>query len=89
MPKFYAIHYTEKVRIPKLTPEQAAGLKKAIGEAATKMPAVKFNGVMWNPNAGIGVADCDAPDLKAAEEFMKAIGAPPCDIVVQVEPMVL
>jgi hypothetical protein len=87
MPKFYAIHYTKK--IPKLTPEQAAGLKKAIAEAAKKMPQVKFNGAMWNPKSGIGVADCDAPDMKAAEEFMKAIGAPPCDIVVQVEPMVL
>ncbi len=89
MPKFYAIHYTEKVRIPKLTPEQAEGLKKAIGEAATKMPAVKFNGVMWNPDTGIGVCDIDAPDLKAVEEFNKAIGASPNDIVVQVEPLVL
>jgi hypothetical protein len=85
MPKFYAIHYTK--RITKLAPEQAEGLKKAIGEASAKMPAVKFNGVMWDPNTGVG--DCDAPDVKAVEEWMKAIGAPPCDIVVQVEPMVL
>lgn len=87
MPKFYAIHYTK--RITKMTAEQAEGLKKAIGEASAKMPAVKFNGVMWDPNTGIGVGDCDAPDLKAVEEFMKAIGAPPCDVVAQVEPMVL
>ena len=87
MPKFYAIHYTKK--IPKMTEAQKAGLKKALGEAAKKMPAVKFNGAMWDPKTGIGVADCDAPNLKAAEEFMKAIGAPPCDVVVQVEPMVL
>jgi hypothetical protein len=89
MAKFYSIHYTEKVRIPKLTAEQKAGLKKAIGEAATKMPKVKFNGVMWDPKTGIAVAECDAPDLKAVQEFNKAINAPPADVVIQVEPLVL
>ena len=89
MPKFYLVHYTEKVRIPKMTEEQKAGMKKAIGETSAKMPAVKFNGVMWNPDTGIGIADIDAPDAKAVEEFLKAMGAPPNDAVVQVEPLVL
>ena len=89
MGKFYVIHYSEKGRIPKLTAEQAAGLKKAIEDASAKMPAVKSNGVMWDPNTGIGIGDIDAPDLKAVQEFLKAINAPPNDIVVPVEPLEL
>ena len=89
MAKFYCVHYSEKNRIPKMTAEQAAGLKKAIGDASAKMPAVKFNGVMWDPNTGIGIGDIDAPDAKAAEEFLKAIGAPPNDMLLPVEPLVL
>jgi hypothetical protein len=87
MAKVYVVHCTK--RIPKMTEEQKEGLKKAIGEASAKMPAVKLAGVMWDPNTGIGVAEYDAPDAKAVEEFNKAIGAPPNDAVVQVEPLVL
>jgi hypothetical protein len=87
MAKVYVIHCTK--RIPKMTEEQKEGLKKAIGEASAKMPAVKLAGVMWDPGTGVGVAEYDAPDAKAVEEFNKAIGAPPNDAVVQVEPLVL
>jgi hypothetical protein len=89
MPKFYCVHYTEKARIPKMTAEQKAGLKKAIGEASAKMPAVKFNSVMWDPNTGIGFADIDAPNAQAAQDFLKAINAPPNDMLLPVEPLVL
>lgn len=89
MAKIYVIHCTEGNRIPPLTPEQAAGLKKAIGETSAKMPKVKFAGVMANPDTGIGVGEFDAPDAKAVEEFLKAIGITGYDVVVPVQPLEL
>ncbi len=89
MAKFYAFHFTEGCRMPALSPEQAAGLKQAIGEAMGKMPGVIFNGVMWNPDTAIAVADIDAPDLQTAQAFCKTINSPPFDTIVPVEPLAL
>ena len=89
MAKFYAIHYTEGRRLPNLTPEQAAGLKQAIGDTMGKMAGVTFNGAMFNPDTGIAIADIDAPDLQTAEEFCKAINSPPYDTIVEVQPLEL
>lgn len=86
MAKFYVFHYTDKGKIPPLTPEQGAEIKKAMEDALAKNPAVKYNGTMFDPNTGIGICDFDAPTAKDVEAILIADGAP-YDIVVPVEPL--
>ncbi len=86
MSKFYVIHYTEKNRLKKLTPEQTATVVKKFTEALAKNPAVKYNGTMFDPNTMIGVCDFDAPTAKDVEGIQKAIGVA-YDVVIPVEPL--
>ncbi|MBA7662762.1 hypothetical protein ES703_70795 [subsurface metagenome] len=86
--KFYVFHYTEAGRLPKVTPEQAAELKKLMEDALAKNPAVTYNGTMVDPNTGIGICDFDAPTAKDVEDVLAAEGAP-YDVVVPVEPLTL
>ena len=88
MPKFYAIHYTDKGKLPKLTPEQGAALKKGLEDALAKNPAIKYNGTMFDPNTGIGVCDWEASATADVEDILKALGVP-YDVVAPVEPLKL
>jgi hypothetical protein len=88
MPKFYVIHYTEKGRLPRLTPEQAPAMKKAMQDTLAKNRNLKYNGTMFDSKTGIGVCDWDAPTAQAVEDVMKALGVP-YDAVVPVEPLKL
>jgi len=84
--KFYVIHYTEKGRLPKLMPEEAAAMTKRFQDALAKNPAVKYNGTMFDPNTMIGVCDFDAPSAKDVEDIQKAVGAA-YDVIIPVEPL--
>lgn len=86
--KVYAIHCTEKGRLPKLSPEQAAGLKEGMAKALAANPGVKYNGTMFDPNTGIGVCHWEAPDAEAVEKILNNLGVP-FDAVVAVQKLEL
>lgn len=86
--KVYAIHCTEKGRLPKLSPEQAAALKEGMGKALAATPGITYNGTMFDPGTGIGVCDWEAPDAATVEKMLKELGVP-FDAVVPVQKLEL
>ncbi len=86
--KVYAVHCTEKGRLPKLTAEQAKGLKEGMGKALAANPGVTYNGTMFDPSTGIGVCDWEAPDAATVEKILKELGVP-FDAVVPVQKLEL
>jgi len=87
MAKVLVLHYTEKARIPKLTPEQAAGFKQAVEKALADNPSVKFEGIFVNPD-GIGYGICEAPSASDVKKVVEQSGAA-YDIITEVEPLKL
>ena len=88
MAKFYVFHFTEKGRIPKLTPEDMEAMKKALPDILAKTPGLQLNGTMYDPTTGIGICDWDSPTKEAVEGVQKALQIP-YDAVVPVEPLIL
>lgn len=86
--RIYALHYTEKGRLPKLTAEQAAALKEGMAKALAASPGVAYNGTMFDPASGIGVCDWEAPDAGTVEKILKDLGVP-FDAVVPVQKLEL
>lgn len=84
VPKIYVIHCTDKGKLPSLTPEQSAALKKGIDDRLAKHPGMQYNGTMFDPDTGIGVCDWDAADPMDVEEILNELGAP-YDAVVPVQ----
>ena len=88
MAKIIVFHFTEKGRLPKLTPEQGQSIKANLEKALKENPTVKFNGT-WIDAEGVGICDWEAPNAEIVEKIVKeAIGAP-YDKVVKVEPLQL
>lgn len=86
--RIYALHVTEKGRLPKLSPEQAAALKEGMAKALADNPGVKYNGTMFDPVTGIGVCDWEAPGVGTVEKILANLGVP-FDAVVPVEKLEL
>lgn len=79
MAKVLVFHYTEKGRLPKLTPEQVEGVKKALAAEIKKYPGVQFHGTFVDEK-GRGVCYWEAPNAEVVEEIVKkVIGEAPVD----------
>jgi len=83
--KVIEFHFTEKGRLPKISPEELEGFKKKFADILKEYPDVKYNGTYTNEE-GMGICDWDAPNAEVVKEIVtKALGAPPADPVIVVE----
>ncbi|CCK79965.1 MULTISPECIES: nickel-binding protein [Desulfobacula] len=87
MAKVAVFHYTEKARIPELTPEQAAGFKASMEKNLAENPDVKLEGIFVNSD-GIGFGIIDAPDAEAARKVVEGSGAA-YDLITEVQELKL
>ena len=84
MARILVIHYTEKGRLPKLTPEQQEEINERLAKALEENPEVKCKGVYVDAE-GIGVCEWEAPDAKIVEKIVRDVIKAPYDKVVLVE----
>jgi hypothetical protein len=85
MAKVIEFHFTEKGRLPKISPTELEGFKKKFADILKDYPDVTYNGTYANAQ-GMGICDWDAPNAEVVKEIvMKALGAPPADPVIVVE----
>ena len=79
MAKVLVFHYTDKGRLPKLSPEEIEGIKKKLGAEVEKHPDVKFNGTFVDEE-GSGICYWEAPNAEVVNEIIKEVlGEPPVD----------
>jgi hypothetical protein len=88
MVKVLVFHYTDKGKLPRLSPEEAETIKKSIDEALQANPEVRLNGVFVNEE-GVGVCDWEAPNAEVVEKIVKEKIRAPYDSVVAVEKLEL
>ncbi|HDM37809.1 MAG TPA: DUF4242 domain-containing protein [Candidatus Omnitrophica bacterium] len=85
MAKVIVFHYTEKGKLPKLSPEELEDIKKKFEEVLKDYPDVKFNGTFVDEE-GRGICDWDAPNAEVVNEIVKkVIGELPVDGAVVVK----
>ncbi len=77
-------HFTEKGRLPILSKEEYAEIRKRFPEVLKDYPDVTFYGT-WVDEKGMGICLWEAPSVETVREIVKkALGQPPADPVIQV-----
>ena len=85
MVKVIVFHYSDKGKLPKLSPDELNEFIKSIYEQLKNYPDVKFNGTYVNEE-GRGICDWDAPNVEIVNEIIKnIIGEAPADGVIAVK----
>jgi len=85
MPLIIVFHFTEKGRLPKLSKEQLAEIRKKFLEVLKDYPDVTFYGT-WVNEEGMGICWWEAPSAEVVKEIVKkALGQPPVDPVIEVK----
>lgn len=85
MAEIIVYHYSEKARVPALSPQQAKEIRAKFDEVLKDFPGVIFHGVFVNEN-GQGICRWDAPDVATVVEIVTRVdGHPPVDGAVAVK----
>ncbi|MCD6487967.1 MAG: DUF4242 domain-containing protein [Desulfurococcales archaeon] len=84
MPLIIVFHFTDKGRLPVLSKEEFAEIRKKFLEVLKDYPDVTFYGT-WIDDKGMGICLWEAPSADVVKEIVKkALGQPPVDPVIEV-----
>jgi hypothetical protein len=81
-------HYSPAARVPTLTPDQCAQIRRKYDVALKDYPGVSLKGVFVDGN-GQGICEWEAPSVAVVNEVItKVDGAPPVDGAVAVQKII-
>jgi hypothetical protein len=85
MARIIVYHYSKAARVPQLSAEQCADVRRRYDAILKDYPGVVFRGVFVS-GAGQGFCDWEAPGIDVVKEIItKVDGRPPVDDVCEVK----
>jgi len=85
MARIIVYHYAKAARVPPLSAEQCADIRRRYDAVLTRYPGVVFHGVFVN-GSGQGFCDWEAPNIEVVKEIVTQVdGHPPLDDVCEVK----